>query len=101
MNHSSSRHSGNGPSLRAPHRQDGRRWSVVVVGVLEHLTEQQVADELVEGTAHDLPEAAWARLSMLRVQCIAKWVRDEERRPDRNPMAPAQESCTTGEHQNS
>ena len=62
--------------------------SVVVAGVPEHLTEQQVAEELVEGTARDLPEAARVRLSTLRVQRLAKRVRDEGRRPDANPAPP-------------
>ena len=62
--------------------------SVVVAGVPEHLTEQQVAEELVEGTARDLPEAARVRLSTLRVQRLAKRVRDEGRRPDGNPAPP-------------
>ena len=31
-------------------------WSMVVVGMPEHLTDEQVAAELVEGTEGDLPE---------------------------------------------
>ena len=50
---------------------------MVVANVLEHLTEQQVVNELVEGTAQDLPEVARARLSMLGVQRLAKQVQVE------------------------
>ena len=45
--------------------------------MLEHLTEQQMANELVEGMVWDLPEAARAWLSMLGVQRLAKRVQDE------------------------
>ena len=62
--------------------------SVVVAGVPEHLTEQQVAGEIVEGTARDLPEAARARLPTLRVHRLTKRVRDGGRRPDGNPAPP-------------
>ena len=62
--------------------------SAVVVGVPEHLTDEQVAGELIEGTAGDLPEAIRARLSTLRVQRLTKRVRDEGRRPDGNPAPP-------------
>ena len=62
--------------------------SAVVAGVPEHLTDEQVAGELVEGTAGDLPEAIRARLSTLRVQRLTKRVRDEGRRPDGNPAPP-------------
>ena len=61
---------------------------VVIVGVSEHLTEQQVVEELVEGTVRDLPEIARARLSMLCVQCLAKRVHDEGQRSDGNPAPP-------------
>ena len=62
--------------------------SVVVVGVPEHLTEQKVAEELVEGMAGDLPEAARARLSTLWVQRLTMRVRDEGQRPDEHPAPP-------------
>ena len=62
--------------------------SAVVVGVPEHLKDEQVAGELVEGTAGDLPEVVWARLSMLRVQRLTKWVRDAGGRPDGNAAPP-------------
>ena len=47
-----------------------------------------MTSELVEGTAGDLPEATQARLSTLRIQRLTKWVRDEGRRLDRNPVPP-------------
>lgn len=61
---------------------------MVIAGVLEHLTKQQVADELIEGTAQDLPKVAWAQLSMLHIQLMVKQVRDEGWRPDGNPVPP-------------
>ena len=62
--------------------------SAVVAGVPEHLNDEQVAGELVEGTAGDLPEALRARLSTLRVQRLTKWVQDEGQHPDGNPAPP-------------
>ena len=61
---------------------------MVVAGVPEHLTDEQVAGELVEGMAGDLPEALRARLSTLRVQRLTKRVRDAGGRPDGNPAPP-------------
>ena len=62
--------------------------SVVIAGVPEHLTDEQVAGELVEGTAGDLPEAIRARLSTLRVQRLTKRVWDVGGRLDGNPAPP-------------
>ena len=62
--------------------------SAVVAGVPEHLTDEQVAGELVEGTAGDLPETVRAQLSMLRVQRLTKRVQDAGGRPDGNPAPP-------------
>ena len=58
---------------------------VVVAGVPEHLTDEQVPGELVERMAGDLPEVVRAWLSMLRVQRLTKRVRDVGGRPDGNP----------------
>ena len=62
--------------------------SVVVTGVPKHLTEQQVAAEVVEGTMCDLPEAARARLPSLRVQRLTKQVRQEGPHPEGDPAPP-------------
>ena len=69
--------------------------SVVVAGVLEHLTDEQVAVELVEGMAGDLPKATRAWLSTLWVQHLTKWVRDEGRRPDGNLAPPGAREVRT------
>ena len=70
--------------------------SAVVAGVPEHLNDEQVAGELVEGTAGDLPEAIRARLSTLRVQRLTKRVRDAGGRPDGNPAPPGAREVRTG-----
>ena len=61
---------------------------VVVAGVPEHLTDEQVAGELVEGMVGDLPKTVRAQLSMLRVQRLTKRVRDAGGRPDGNLASP-------------
>ena len=62
----------------------------------EHLNGEQVAGELVEGMAGDLPEALRAWLSTLRVQRLTKRVRDVGGRPDGNPAPPGAREVRTG-----
>ena len=70
--------------------------SAVIAGVPEHLTEQQVATELVEGSARELPENIRDQLQTLRVQRMAKRVRDGGSHPDEDPAKPGARKISRG-----
>ena len=70
--------------------------SAVIAGVPEHLTEQQVAMELVKGAAWELPENIRDQLKTLRVQRMTKRVRDGGSHPDEDPANPGARKTSRG-----